>query len=356
MNMDKRQKIIAGFLVLAVVVLAWQVYDLLGDGSGSVPVSIGTVSSVKQTDNPAQVMKSKSIEPAQPQVSADQQQYMKLVNEYQMLQMQNMIAQTQASIAKARAETAESIAKLDDLSGSDANIVDLGLSSSNTTTAGNYELIYTGQENGQWTATLKKGGQFNDVTTGSVLPDGTKIISVDDNGVVLVQDKIKKLLTFNGMTTIAAQTPAAPKKVNVVKKTVAETKPVVVTAPKPTTVAKPPVVEKAPTVSVPVLPKVVATHTPMLDITKANKNDYTVQLIAKKNEVLVNQFIDDNKLGGKALSLKIKHNGSLWYIGLYGDFLTVDEANKAIGDLAPTAKTQGPFVRRIGDVQKGVVK
>ena len=106
----------------------------------------------------------------------------------------------------------------------------------------------------------------------------------------------------------------------------------------------------------PSVPATVATTTPTFNITKANKKDYTVQLIAKKTENDVNTFISDNKLNDKVITLKINHNREVWYIGLYGDFLTVDEANKAIENLSSSAKTQKPFVRRIDDVLKGVVK
>jgi DamX protein len=103
-------------------------------------------------------------------------------------------------------------------------------------------------------------------------------------------------------------------------------------------------------------PKVVATSSPAFDITSADKNHYTVQLMADKTENTISDFIAQNKLGGKALTIKTKTHGKLWYIGVYGDFLTVDEANKAIEDLPSSAKENGPFVRRIGNVQQGVVK
>ncbi|MDX2163808.1 MAG: hypothetical protein SFW07_00130 [Gammaproteobacteria bacterium] len=108
--------------------------------------------------------------------------------------------------------------------------------------------------------------------------------------------------------------------------------------------------------SEPSVPVTAATTIPTFNITKANKKDYTVQLIAKKSQNEVDNFISGNKLSEKIQTLKINHNRELWYIGLYGDFLTVDEANKAIEDLPSSVKTQKPFVRRIDDVLKGVVK
>ncbi|HEV2613704.1 MAG TPA: SPOR domain-containing protein [Gammaproteobacteria bacterium] len=374
MNMDKRQKVIALFLVIAVVVLAWQVYDLVGDKGGSLSLP---GRSLKQASDPTAVVKPMiSVQPAvAPMTSTSsgsttpyQKQYMKLVNEYQLLQMQGMIAQQQATIAKSRAQTAEALSKINDLSGAgDASIADLNVATPATNESGDYELIYTGQENGQWTATLKKGGQFNDVTAGSVLPDGTKVLSVDDNGVLIDENNVKKIVTFNGITPFTAPAPSAPAPTPVavapiaVAPVVAHAAPVV--APAPVVVAKPVALvapAKKPTAaevaSAPLAPKVVATSPPAFDITTANKNHYTVQLIANKTEDTVSQFIEQNKLGGKALSIKTKTQGKLWYIGVYGDFLTVDEANKAIEGLPSTAKTEGPFVRRIGNVLKGVVK
>jgi septal ring-binding cell division protein DamX len=354
MNMDKRQKTIAVFLVIAMVVLGWQVYALLGDKSGSSHLPFAS-SKLQQASDPTDVTNT-TVAASKVLTTPSQQQYMKLVNEYQMLQMQSMIAQTQATIAKSRAQTAEALSKLNDLSGGSTDIADLGLVQTTSNDSGDYELIYTGQENGQWTATLKKGGQFNDVTAGTALPDGTKVLSVDSSGVAIVENKVKKLVTFNGVTGFTEPTaaPAVEEKPadkpadKTVDKTVTKTE--VKTEDKS---GEKPVVAPA---AAQLAPKVVASGTPVFDITKANKNDYTIQLFADREQDTVDDFISDNKLGGKALSLKTKQGNGVWYIGFYGDFLTLDEANKALKALPSSAKEEGAFVRQISNVMKGVVK
>jgi hypothetical protein len=357
-------------LVIAMVVLGWQVYALLGDKSGSSHLPFAS-SKLQQASDPTDVTNT-TVAASKVLTTPSQQQYMKLVNEYQMLQMQSMIAQTQATIAKSRAQTAEALSKLNDLSGGSTDIADLGLVQTTSNDSGDYELIYTGQENGQWTATLKKGGQFNDVTAGTALPDGTKVLSVDSSGVAIVENKVKKLVTFNGVTGFTEPT-AAPA---VVEKPA--DKPADKTVDKPVTKTEVKVenksVEKSVTMTEektedksgekPVVapaaaqlaPKVVASGTPVFDITKANKNDYTIQLFADREQDTVDDFISDNKLGGKALSLKTKQGNGVWYIGFYGDFLTLDEANKALKALPSSAKEEGAFVRQISNVMKGVVK
>jgi len=376
MNMDKRQKIIAVFLVVAMVILGWQVYALLGDKTGSSShLSFG--SRLKEVSNPSDVTNMPGSAESKAATTPSQQQYMKLVNEYQMLQMQSMIAQTQATIAKSRAQTAEALSKLSDLSGGNTDITDLGLIPSASNDSGDYELIYTGQENGKWTATLKKGGQFNDVTADTALPDGTKVLTVNDSGVVIVENNVKKLVTFNGVTAFTEPTTTATPADKATDKPVEKSvdkiadksaddikpveKPVEPAVVKTTDKTVEKTVEKSvektvATSTAPLSPKVVATGSPVLDITKANKNDYTIQLFADREEDTVNDFIADNKLGGKALTLKTKQNNGLWYIGVYGDFLTVDEANKALKELPASAKEEGAFVRRIDNVLKGVVK
>ena len=366
--MDKRQKIIAVFLVVAMVILGWQVYALLGDKTGSSShLSFG--SRLKEASNPSDVTNVPGSAESKASTTPYQQQYMKLVNEYQMLQMQSMIAQTQATIAKSRAQTAEALSKLNDLSGGNTDIVDLGLVQSTSNDSGDYELIYTGQENGKWTATLKKGGQFNDVTADTALPDGTKVLTVNDSGVVIVENNVKKLVTFNGITAFTEPTAAPVPADKPAEKSADDNKPVEKPAEKSADkpaekavekpvekVAEKPAEKTVATSTAPLAPKVVATGSPVLDITKANKNDYTIQLFADREEDTVNDFIADNKLGGKALALKTKQSNGLWYIGVYCDFLTVDEANKALKELPASAKEEGAFVRRIDNVLKGVVK
>jgi hypothetical protein len=322
-------------------------------------------------------------------VSSSQQQYMQLVNEYQLAEIQRMIAEDNAAIAQSRYDAAQSMVKMAELTG-DANPGAMGLGASVDNQSANstdYELIYTGEDNNQWTATIKKNGQFNDVTAGSVLPDGTKILSVDDNGVVIQQaDNTKKLVTFNGVTPFVDNTnnsatpapatpiPATPVPAALlppakpVVKPVANpvtTNPVIKPVANPATnkttavSSMPPSTAVKPAAVTAVKLKPAEKNTPIIilapnAIMSANKNAYTIQMIADNNFASVNDFITANQLQNKATVVKTVRRNKPWYIAVYGQYDTFAAANQAIQQLPRQLRTQGPFVRRIGDVQASV--
>lgn len=403
MKLDKRQKFIFALIAIAAVILIWQLYSLFGGETAvlSTAPKTQTITSLKEVASPTEVVNPEPVPSvgkavqaaaatgtakpsATPEVSESQQQYLALVNEYQMVEIQRLIAQDQAAIASARASMADSLAKINQAGAS--NLGSAGALASSIVAAGNqpgdYELIYTGQDNGEWSATLKRNGQFNDVTAGSILPDGDKVLSVDDNGVLIQQGDIKKLVTFNGTTVVndkpqadqpgaqpaaALQTqlqsppPAKAKSVEITKSSVkssVETTESVKTQSPPVTLP-PPVLEKPP-----VLPQVVATNAPAVvdktnttfDISNANKRHYTIQIISEADFNAVKNYVARNGLKNKAQVLKVWRNKKPWYIAVTGDYANTSAANRAIKDLPGAVQDEGPFARRIEDVQSEMVK
>lgn len=469
MNLDKRQKVILGFIVIALVLLAWQIYKLTGGESAlsSAPtsatpsnVATPTAGTPKPTVNyagAAAAVRTNAVETAAmlsnsaattsdaadsvadptTKMANDQEKYLELVNEYQMSEIQRMIAEDQASIAQSRFNAAQALEKISQLSGGSANLNDLS-GNQDATASSDYELIYTGEDSGQWTATLKKNGQFNDVTAGSVLPDGSKVLTVDDNGVLVQEGSNKELVTFNGVTpftgdsstaspqatpasaqssqrattdesattdgsapvvptpaTASADTTAnnadttnapaannADTKISAKPTVVAENKPAVapsVQAPKqpvasktvaaantPVPVKKPSVVpEKVPAVPVPTTTGATAPSTTATSATnnganaafmQANKDGYTIQIIADDQINSINNFIAANDLQGKASALKTLRNKKPWYIAVYGEYPSVADADKAIAQMPKVIRSQRPFVRHISDVQAKMVE
>jgi septal ring-binding cell division protein DamX len=408
MNLDKRQKVIVVLIVLALAVLVWQIYKI-ASSEHAAPAAASVSSSTAPTKSTrfpavAQAVHTNAVETAAmlsnaasntttsatDTSGANQQNYLELVNEYQMSEIQRMIAEDQASIAQARYTAAEALSKITALSGSSANLSDLVGTTDQTNSAG-YELIYTGEDSGQWTATLKKNGQFNDVTAGSVLPDGANVLSVDDNGVLLQIGNKKELITFNGVmpfdsnavqigSSITANTPnlqnqiakkptAAPA---IVQKTaVASPNKLVASSTTPT-----PATAKINTgVSsslVPVATSVadfVPDKQPNLsaaDTAKENMNvpaitslnvnpsavdGYTIQLIADDNLSSVNNFITVNQLQNNAHALKTSRNGKSWYVVVYGSYPTAADAERALSTMPNGLHNQHPFVRKLSDVQ-----
>jgi septal ring-binding cell division protein DamX len=389
MNLEKRQKVIIGFIVVALVVLIWQLYSLFGGGHASPGASSVQASlfQTKEATNPTQVIQRNTASTAAmmtqaantaagaggntANVTGNQQKYLELVNEYQMVEIQRMIAEDQAAIAQSRAAAAQSLAKI----GEGANLKDISLS---TGQAGDYELIYTGEDNGEWTATLKKNGQFNDVTAGSILPDGSKVLSVDDNGALLQEGNVKKLVTFNGVTPFAENASVAPttttqqpeklqtqlQQPTVVAPAQKTETPNKMEAPK---IAMPnlevPKAAIAPTQKSVELPRVVATNTSTASITstgfeisKANKSAFTIQIVADDNSKTVSDFINENGLTGKAEAVKIFRNGKPWFIAVTGEYPDFNSAQKAIRQLPQDVREEKPFVKKIDDVQSKMAK
>ncbi len=394
MKLDKRQKFICGLVLVAVVILIWQLYSLFGGESSPISTvpKTQTITSLKEAASPTQVMQTTTQSPgkkaqlenpaATSEISEGQQQYLALVNEYQLVEIQRLIAQDQAAIASARASMAESLAKINQSGAGDAGSA--GALASSIVAAGNqpgdYELIYTGQDNGEWSATLKRNGQFNDVTAGSILPDGDKVLSVDDNGVLIQEGNIKKLVTFNGVTPVSDkpqsdQSSAAPEAAALQTQF---QKPPVSPKAKPVEIIKPAEIKKAvksqpPTVALPapvaekpaVLPKVVATNVmpavadkteSNFDISHANKKNYIIQIISDGDFKAVNKYVAQNGLKNKAKVLKVWRHEKPWYIAVIGDYTNSAVASRAIQNLPDAVQDQGPFVRRIEDVQSEMVK
>jgi len=146
-----------------------------------------------------------AIDPA-----ADQQsQNLHLFYEYQIAQLQRMIAEDNEATAIAKRNAAQATAdtaKL--LSNSAVTAVTMDRSSNKgTATNSDYELLYTGQQsNGEWNARLKKNGQIYAVTPGKQLTDGAKVVAIDEVGVLLSQDNgaSKELITFSGVMKLSS--------------------------------------------------------------------------------------------------------------------------------------------------------
>lgn len=120
-----------------------------------------------------------------------QQQYIQLVNEYQLAQLQQKLAQVDSQIAASKLTTTKSLVelkKLQPLLGSD-----IGGPSVQATTAGGstsnvpqgYQTMYVGEVSGKWQAMLSSAGQYFQVSVGMRLPDGSVVSQINSRGVVL---------------------------------------------------------------------------------------------------------------------------------------------------------------------------
>ncbi len=128
-----------------------------------------------------------------PMLSAQQQQYLNLLNQYQMLRMQRQIVNEKAAIMAAEEKIAEVSQKAGSINQA-SYTEDFSASQS-----GSYKLIYVDNQSGQWTATLNRAGQYYEVVAGDILPDGTRIMRVSRSGVNMIYQNQPYVLSFYGM-------------------------------------------------------------------------------------------------------------------------------------------------------------
>jgi len=409
-KLDKRQKVVLVLLGLVLIVLVWQAYGLLKGESPATPatppaapVAANSAQQMAQTLAAANTAATPTGAAAlNPAVSSSQTEYLRLVNEYQMAQLQRMIAEDNEAIAVAKRNAAQALSDTMKLAGS-STVLNSG--SSDSQAPDTYALIYTGQQaDGQWAATLKKNGQVYDVIVGKQLADGFRVASVDENSVLLKGDAGKLLVTFAGQTKInsaptdqpATQSAAAnPAPTTVAKieppKPQPEVKPVVakVDPPKPqsqpnTVVAKidppkpqpvtkpvvakidPPKPEAKPTTTAALtnqlLPqqlqekKIVSNDTLVQQLLQVDPKRYTIQLSTAHQQDNIKKFIENHELGDKAAYFPTtSDNGRVWYVLIYGSYATHGEAEKALEELPAEVTDDGAFLISYANVH-GMLK
>ncbi len=118
-----------------------------------------------------------------------QQQYIQMVNEYQLAQLQQKLALVDSQIAASKLTTTKSLVelkKLQPLLGSQYN--NQAVSNSGEPAAAapqGFQTMYVGQVSGKWQAMLVSDGQYFQVSTGMRLPDGSVVSQITARGVVI---------------------------------------------------------------------------------------------------------------------------------------------------------------------------
>lgn len=257
MKLEKKQKILLTLVIIAFAYLAWQLYDIFFANNQpptteimpiSQPMSdrlqpsltptttptmpsIAPVASTTQpptptipainkpsvattpiltaaTPVPAQrpaappVMRQYSI---QAPMTRQQMEYLRLVNRYQIIKMQRLVADEEAAMYASRAKIAELHQQMSKYSGTSTNNNLFGTSGSSMSIG--YQLMYIDYQNGAWTATLNQSGRFIEVHVNDVLPDGARILKINQNGVVVRKWNRNYLLNFYG-TSLLRNYPA----------------------------------------------------------------------------------------------------------------------------------------------------
>lgn len=387
MKLARKQKIIIPLIIIVLALLGWQFYNSMGERM--VPTTRPTANSQPHSNTFAEAAApiiSKEDNARSKIFSQNDTEYLRLLNQYQLLQVQRRIAEDTRAIAIAKLDTAKAVAETAKYTGSN----NLGTSAIASLGADrDYKLMFTGQADGQWIATLKKNEQLMDVIAGTRLPDGYTVVSVESDAVTLKRGDKQKVISFLGITESQVQKKAeevvslpsvASKKTqlsptsiksaaseeltqleaqkakndltdaffnklksdkNQPMKTEAETKPEPVSEAKQ--LLEVPAVsqtDKANTVEV-------QKPTALSDEAAPAENFYTIQLLADRHECAIKAFIKRYHLEGKVEYYPTIIKGRQWYTLVYGHYPSYRAARSALKALPQELLEWEPFVRKV---------
>ncbi len=115
-----------------------------------------------------------------------QQEYIELVNQYQLAQLQQKLAQVDAQIAASKLTTTKSLVELKKLQPELGQMENMHGRMDENASGQGYQTLYVGQTSGRWQAMIQFGGQYFQVSMGMHLPDGSVVEDITNKGVLLV--------------------------------------------------------------------------------------------------------------------------------------------------------------------------
>jgi septal ring-binding cell division protein DamX len=234
MKIDNKQKVLITLIVIALAYVLWQVYNQFFREPSTptvvtTPVARPTATTTTTTQQPAATTSETAAQPVaaptlqsiqtapknaipgetgftlEAPMNEYQSQYLELVNQYQLLRMRRMIVEEEAGIASAR-QRIETIDQKLGSAGSTPTSADISGGGDVNNPTG-YKLMYIDFQGGQWSATLGKDNRFLEVNSDEVLMDGTRVLNINQQGVVIEQNQAQYLLTFYGTKSLGQAKP-----------------------------------------------------------------------------------------------------------------------------------------------------
>lgn len=235
MALDKRQKILLPLIILAFAYIAWQIYDLFFADSSpdNTKSSLRPSAIVHTVQTPPITLAEKQLGPAAPTtpnpprealpsgqeatqpsifgplpeqdvvestITAEQSEYLKLVNRYNLLKLKHLLLEEEAAIAAAKQRIVKSRSEISSLGGEDwEDRLDLEGGSPKI----GYELVYLDYQKGRWNALLNRGGRFFEVHQGMQMMNGDHVVSVNKEGVIINHKGQLFQITFDGSRLIS---------------------------------------------------------------------------------------------------------------------------------------------------------
>jgi len=342
MNMGTKQKTL---LVVSLLVLGYIGYEVYGFIKGDViGVSKGNLPKVT-------ALKPVSISPQQAQVKATAQQkaYLKMVNQYELVKMQRRLLEERAAIAAAQHRIAALNQQTRDIA------IEMNAMMDHPQPK-HFQLTYVDRQSGRWSATLNQGGRYYHVHVGSMLVDGSTIKNINRRGVLLEKGDSREHITFNGVSIM--RNPPAVKKPEIKKHTASAN---LENIPVENAMHRRMISETIKAVKKKERDIVVAKHHSAPRYTDEEqrildlpKNTYTIQLIGSYHKAVVAQFARAHNLGDHAMPFHVTTRGKRWYMLIYGNYATLEDAQKALHTLRPDLMVETPWIRAVKNIQASI--
>jgi len=267
--------------------------------------------------------------------------YLAMLNQIQYLQMEHKLLHEQVAVAKLQNELAQ-------LNMKNAN----NTKTLNTALTENYQLVYLGQHNQQWLATIAKDDSYQTVQTGDVLDDGSKILSIDQDGVTLLSNQDKLSLSFNKAEKPAEISKKISQNVSTKINDVEDTQ---------TNLLAKKVARTNQTIDAlaraqepkPVLTRSALTLDEILLLELPPQN-YTIRIAQDSKLTDLQKLVMKFRLDPKAMLFSFRQNQQTQHVLIFGDFNSKTEADEALNSLAPPLLQLGPQIITMSDVQQAI--
>ena len=113
-----------------------------------------------------------------------QREYLKLLNEYQMAQLQQKLQTANSAIAAAKLKTASTVAKTKELE-EQVKSTEITQAEKDQAIYSQIAVVYVGEKNGLWSAMLQIDKQYYEVKVGTELPGNSSVDTINEDGVVI---------------------------------------------------------------------------------------------------------------------------------------------------------------------------
>lgn len=381
MKMERRQFVLLLLTIAALGFLTWQIFRLIHNDISAQNRANDAIAKAQQTAaTPVALPQPTTIKPAiptaatatatattaaaTPTTATPNNEYVALIDQYQLLQMQHKLLDEKLAIAKLNREleiiNQQNAAASAQLSPQDPD-----------TKTTNYQLVYLAQENQQWTATVVKDSHYQTVQAGDELDDGSKVLRLDKQGLVLQNGTQQILLTFNDVKVLPSIAPSKPqpapaaaaitKKVETdLTKTQQQQQSISQKQARNTSNELDLLDQAEQRVNTARLPSVADLpnddNAPFtLDeilLLELPADNYTIKLTQTKDQNSLQKLVSNFHLNPQAMQFAMSQDNKAQHVLVFGNYHTKDEAEEALNTLPPTLLKLSPQIITLSTVQQ----